>query len=87
MNEVIKFYVGLDAHKDSTSIAVCEAGSREPERFAGTVRSDVKQLLKVLAKAGDPSTVSVVYEAGRRAMACTGSCAAGATAAKLLPRR
>lgn len=64
MDERIKFYVGLDTHKDSTSIAVCEAAGREAARFAGTVRSDVRQLLKVLAKAGDPSTVHVVYEAG-----------------------
>jgi transposase len=64
MDKSIKFYVGLDAHKETTSIAVCEAGCREPARFAGTVRSEVKQLLKVLAKASDPASVSVVYEAG-----------------------
>ena len=29
MDERIKFFVGLDAHKDSTSVAACEAaGSR-----------------------------------------------------------
>ena len=31
MDERIKFFVGLDAHKDSTSIAACEAG-RDPSR-------------------------------------------------------
>jgi transposase len=64
MDERIKFYVGLDAHKDSTSIAACEAGGREPARFVCTMGSNVNSLLKVLAKAGDPATVSVVYEAG-----------------------
>ena len=63
MDEGIKFFIGLDAHKDSTSVAACEAG-REPARFAGTVGPDVRPLLKVLAKAGDPAQVSVVYEAG-----------------------
>jgi len=63
MDERIKFFVGLDAHKDSTSVAACEAG-REPARFVGTMGPDVQVLLKVLAKAGDPAQVSVVYEAG-----------------------
>jgi hypothetical protein len=36
MDERIKFFVGLDAHKDSTSVAVCEA-AREPARFVGTI--------------------------------------------------
>jgi hypothetical protein len=26
MDEGIKFFIGLDAHKDSTSVAACEAG-------------------------------------------------------------
>jgi transposase len=64
MDEGIKFFVGLDAHKDSTSIGACEAPSRDAARFVGTVGPDVNKLLKVLAKAGDPATVSVVYEAG-----------------------
>lgn len=63
MDERIKFFVGLDTHKDSTSIGACEA-SREPARFVGTVGADVRGLFKVLAKAGDPAQVSVVYEAG-----------------------
>ena len=63
MDERIKFFVGLDAHKDSTSIGACEAG-RDAARFVGTVGPDVHGLLKVLAKAGDPAQVSVVYEAG-----------------------
>jgi len=53
----------LDAHKESTSVAVCEA-TREPARFAGTIGPDMRVLLKLLAKAGDPAQVSVVYEAG-----------------------
>src|SRR5690242_1536310 len=63
MDERIKFFVGLDVHKDSTSIAACDA-SRQPARFVGTVGPDIRQLLKVLAKAGEPAEISVVYEAG-----------------------
>ena len=63
MEEGIKFFVGVDAHKDSLSVAACEAGSREAGRFVGTVR-DLRGLLKVLGKAGKASELHVVYEAG-----------------------
>jgi transposase len=63
MDERIKFFVGLDAHKASFSVAACDA-SREPARFVGTMGPDVNRLLKVLGKAGAPQEVSVVYEAG-----------------------
>ncbi|MDM0108122.1 IS110 family transposase [Variovorax sp. J22R24] len=63
MDESIKFFVGLDAHKDSIAVAVCEAG-REPSRFVGTLRPDVQVVLKALRKYGPPRQVSVVYEAG-----------------------
>ncbi len=54
MDERIKFFVGLDAHKDSISAAACDA-SREPARNVGSFRPDVNGLLKVLAKGGSPS--------------------------------
>lgn len=63
MDESIKFFVGLDAHKDSIAVAVCEAG-REPSRFVGTLGPDVQAVLKALGKYGAPRQVSVVYEAG-----------------------
>jgi transposase len=63
MDEVIKFFVGLDAHKDSIAVAVCEAG-REPSRFVGTLGPDVQGVLKTLRKYGPARQVSVVYEAG-----------------------
>ena len=63
MDERIKFFVGLDVHKDSISIAACDM-SREPARFVGTVSSDVRQVVKALSKAGEPSEICVVYEAG-----------------------
>ena len=62
MDESIKFFVGLDAHKDSIAVAVCEAG-REPSRFVGTLGADVQGVLKTLRKYGSPQQVSVVYEA------------------------
>lgn len=63
MDKIIKFFVGLDVHKDTISIAVCEP-SRESARFAGTIRHDVPTLLKVLRKYGEAAQVNVVYEAG-----------------------
>ncbi len=63
MKEDIKFFVGLDVHKDSISAAVCESG-REPSRFVGTIAADLACLLKLLCKYGPAQQVSVVYEAG-----------------------
>jgi len=91
MDERIKFFVGLDAHKDTIAVAACEAG-REPARFVGTMGPDVNGLLKLLAKAGDPAQVSVVYEAGptgyglHRELCRRGYCSQIA-APSLIPRR
>lgn len=63
MEEGIKFYAGVDAHKDSLAVGVCEALGRQAARFVGTVR-DVRGLLKLLAKMGKASEIQVVYEAG-----------------------
>ena len=63
MGEGINAFVGLDVHKDSTAIAVAEAG-REAPRFVGTVGPILAQLRKALGRLGEPSEVRVVYEAG-----------------------
>ena len=63
MEEGIKFFVGLDVHKESISVAVADVG-REPARLRGTMPPDVAKLLKLLARYGEPGTVHVVYEAG-----------------------
>lgn len=63
MDESIKFFVGLNAHKESIAIAVSDAG-REPSRFVGTLGPDVQGVLKTLRKYGPAQQVSVVYEAG-----------------------
>lgn len=63
MDEIIKFFVGPDAHKDSIAVAVCEAG-REPSRFVGRLGPDVQGVLKTLGKYGPARHVSVFYEAG-----------------------
>jgi transposase len=63
MNEVIKFFVGLDVHKDKIAIAIAELGSSSA-RHLGCIAHDLNALLKVLAKYGDPAQVRVVYEAG-----------------------
>ncbi|HLW11395.1 MAG TPA: IS110 family transposase [Casimicrobiaceae bacterium] len=63
MNEDIKFFVGLDVHKDTIAVAVAEAG-RAPARLVGTITHDVNRLLKMLARYGEPAQVQPVYEAG-----------------------
>lgn len=63
MNEGINFFVGLDVHKDTIALAICEPG-REPSRFVGTIGADAQGVIKTLRKYGTPGDVSVVYEAG-----------------------
>jgi transposase len=63
MDENIKFFVGLDVHKDTIAVAVAEAG-REPARLVGSIAHDVVKLRKRLARYGEPARVLVVYEAG-----------------------
>jgi transposase len=63
MQELITGFVGLDAHADSTAIAVAEIGRTAP-RFVGTVGPRIAELTKALSKLGKPQGLSVVYEAG-----------------------
>ncbi len=56
-------YVGLDAHAETTAIAVAEAGGAAP-RFVGTAGARFAELTKVLGKLGKPGQLRVVYEAG-----------------------
>ena len=63
MDEGIKFFVGLDVHKDTIAVAVAEAG-RAPARLVGSMAHDVGKLIKLLARYGTPAQVQVVYEAG-----------------------
>ncbi|HTB67477.1 MAG TPA: IS110 family transposase [Steroidobacteraceae bacterium] len=56
-------YVGLDAHAQTTAIAVAESGGAAP-RFIGTVGAKFAELTKVLGKLGKPGELRVVYEAG-----------------------
>ena len=63
MEEGIKFFVGLDVHKDTIAVAVAEAG-RAPARLIGTLAHDVGKLRKRLSGLGAPATVHVIYEAG-----------------------
>jgi transposase len=63
MHELITGFVGLDAHAESTAIAVAEAGRAAP-RFVGTVGPRLSELTKALGKLGEPRSLCVVYEAG-----------------------
>ncbi len=63
MDEGITGYVGLDAHAESTAIAVAQAG-RTAARFVGTVGAKFAELTKCLGGLGTPETLQIVYEAG-----------------------
>src|SRR5438105_10052039 len=63
MQELITGFVGLDAHAESTAIAVAEAGRAAP-RFVGSVGARLSELTKALSKLGAPQSLCVVYEAG-----------------------
>jgi transposase len=63
MEEGIKFFVGLDVHKNTIAVAVAEVG-QAPARLLGSIAHDVGKLLKLLARYGAPERVQVVYEAG-----------------------
>lgn len=63
MDEGIKFFVGLDVHKESITVAVAEVG-RAPARLVGSIAHEVGKLRKLLARYGEPAQVQVVYEAG-----------------------
>ena len=56
-------YVGLDAHAQTTAIAVAEAGGAAP-RFIGTAGARLAELTKVLGKLGSPDQLRIFYEAG-----------------------
>lgn len=63
MQEGIKFFVGLDVHKDSIAVAVAEDG-REAPRFTGTAAADLNQVRRALSRIGTAKEVLVVYGAG-----------------------
>lgn len=91
MQEGIKFFVGLDVHKDTIAVAVAETG-RAAARLIGTIAHDVGKLRKVLVRLGAPGAVHVVYEAGptgyglQRALARVGY-ACEVIAPSLIPKR
>ncbi len=56
--------VGLDVHKDSIAVAVCD-GTTEEVRFYGTIPNTEAAILNLAKKlSGDPFHLSFVYEAG-----------------------
>jgi transposase len=58
-------YVGLDVHKDTTTIAIAESGRDGEVRLYGQIASDLAALEKVLKKIGGEGIIlHVVYEAG-----------------------
>ena len=86
MQESSKIHVGLDAHKDSISIAAAEPG-RVPRRLIGKVTHDVSKLLKVLAKVGNADQLHIVYEAGPTGFGLQRALHSRATCARSSPPR
>jgi len=65
MEQNIKYFIGLDVHKDSIAIAAAPANSREEPRFIGTTAYSVSQIVKALSRSEcAPSELAIVYEAG-----------------------
>ena len=62
MDKGIKFFVGVDGHKES--IAVEWRRRVERRRLMGSIAHDVGKLIKLVARCGEPGAVPVVYEAG-----------------------
>jgi transposase len=63
----ITLYLGLDVHKDSTTIAIAEPGSKGEIRLFGTITSDLGRLEHALGrirKAHSDAQLEVAYEAG-----------------------
>jgi hypothetical protein len=56
-------YVELDAHAETTAIAVAEPGGAAP-RFIGTVGAKFAELIRALSKLGKLGEMRVFYEAG-----------------------
>ena len=62
MNEVSKIHVGLDVHKDSTSIGTAQPG-REPGRLLTKISHHVPKLLKQLDKLGKRGLTTALTQA------------------------
>ena len=63
----IELYLGLDVHKDSTTIAIAQPGPPGEVRLVGTVSSDIDRLEKALRRIGKAhpgASLEVAYEAG-----------------------
>jgi len=63
MSKIAKF-VGLDVHKATIAIAVCEGGALGEVRSLGTIAHDLTRLVRRLEPLGQPQDVYVAYEAG-----------------------
>jgi transposase len=64
MDKGITAYVGLDAHAESTAIAVAEGADKSAARFVGTVGAGFGALAKALGRLGKAGALQIVYEAG-----------------------
>jgi len=63
MVKIAKF-VGLDVHKDTIAIAVCDGGPLHTARDVGEIPHDIPKLVRKLLTLAPAEHLSVVYEAG-----------------------
>ena len=70
MEEGIKFFVGLDVHKDSIAVGTAESG-RAPARLVGSIAHDVGKLRKLLVRYGEPAKSRWSMKRARPATACS----------------
>ena len=63
MVKIAKF-VGLDVHKDTIAIAVCEGGPVREPRDLGEIPHDIPKLVRKLLSLAPAEHLTVVYEAG-----------------------
>jgi transposase len=84
-------FVGLDVHKNTTSVAVADAAGGEP-RYLGVIGSDDASIRKLVRKLGAAKSLCIAYEAGptgyglHRLLATLG-CKVMVVAPSLIPRR
>jgi hypothetical protein len=84
MKEKLRF-LGLDVHAETIAVAVAEPDGEV--RSLGTIPNRAESIRKMIKKLGPAEKLRACYEAGRRALSCTGNWRSRAFSARLWPPR